>query len=289
MYAAKAQGKGTVAVYRPEMLDAARERLDLREDLRHAADRGELRVVYQPLVELDGRRVVGVEALLRWQHPVQGEIGPARFIPLAEETGMIVPIGDWVLRRALADLATWPDHLYVSVNVAARQLSVPGFAGDVADALAEAGIEPARVWLEVTESALADDLEDVRRTLDALRGLGVRVAVDDFGTGYSSLSRLRGLAIDAVKVDRSFVADVLDRGQGAALVRSIVELGRSLDLEVVAEGIENPDQERFLREAHCRLGQGFLFARPLPAGAVAVLVAPQAGGASDRRAGLRSA
>ena len=265
LYAAKAAGKDTVQHFREDLLSAARLRLDLREDLRRAIDRDELRVVYQPLVELDSGAVNGVEALLRWDHPREGPVSPALFIPLAEETGSIVALGRWMLRRALADLRVLEREqsgLRLSVNISARELQEPDLVDAVADALAEHEVAAERVTLEVTESALVDESGPEAQRLRALRALGVRIAVDDFGTGYSSLSYLHRLAVDVVKIDRSFV-DAADSGHTeATLVRSIVELSRSLGLDVVAEGIEREEQLTFLRSTECGLGQGFLFARP---------------------------
>ncbi|HEY6761300.1 MAG TPA: GGDEF domain-containing phosphodiesterase, partial [Baekduia sp.] len=266
MYAAKDQGGGELVVFRPEMLHAARERLDLREDLRHALERGELALHYQPVVGLGDRGVTAVEALLRWTHPVHGDISPARFIPVAEESGQIVAIGAWVLERACLDLpalrALVPD-VRVAVNVSAVQLKEPGFPEAVALILEETGTDPKSLVIELTESVFADD-EGVSDALRRLRALGPALSVDDFGTGYSSLSYLRRLDVDSVKIDRSFVAGLGDEPRDAALVRSIIELGHALGLTMVAEGVEQADQERFLRDAGCDLGQGWLFGRPAP-------------------------
>ena len=251
------------------MLAAVRERLDMREALREALDRGELSLRYQPVVALADERIVSLEALLRWERPDGEIIGPDRFIGLAEESGLIIPIGRWVLREACAALAAWQRHapgLRMAVNISSVQLADPQLLDDVASAIAGSGIRPGELTLELTESALAAN--DAAARLAALRGLGVQVAVDDFGTGYSSLSYLRRLEIDCVKIDRSFVAGISDRGQDAALVRSIVELAHALDLQVIAEGIEVAGEADVLRESGCRLGQGFLFAGPQSAAAI---------------------
>jgi diguanylate cyclase (GGDEF)-like protein/PAS domain S-box-containing protein len=278
MYQAKGRGGGDLVAFEPEMLHAARERLDLREDLRGALERGELSVHYQPIVGLDDGRPAAVEALLRWTHPEHGAVSPARFVPVAEESGMIVALGAWVLERACRDLGALQGALgagaRVGVNVSAVQLREPGFPAQVAAVLARTGVAPGDVVLELTESVFAGG-EQVAGALRALRGLGVALSVDDFGTGYSSLSYLRNLEVDSVKIDRSFVAGLGEGPRDAALVRSIVELGHALGLTLVAEGVEDAVQERFLRDAGCDLAQGWRFGRPAPieivtdAGAVA--------------------
>jgi diguanylate cyclase (GGDEF)-like protein/PAS domain S-box-containing protein len=268
MYAAKESGKRGWVQFRAEMLSAVQERLDLREALRGAIGRGELSLRFQPVVALGDERVVALEALLRWEREDE-TIGPDRFIALAEENGLIVPIGRWVLHEACAALAVWqrahPD-LRMAVNVSSVQLADESLIADVTSALDRAGIRPADLTLELTESALA--AAGAEHRLAALRELGVRVAVDDFGAGYSSLGYLRRLEIDCVKIDRSFVAGVDQHPRDFALVRSIVELAHSLDLQLIAEGIETRGQAERLREAGCRLGQGFLFAAPEPAGEI---------------------
>ncbi len=269
MYAAKSSGKRRYAIFRDEMLAAVRERLDMREALREALGRGELSLRYQPVVALADERVVSLEALLRWERADGEIVGPDRFIALAEESGLIVPIGRWVLQAACAALVEWQrvsPGLRMAVNLSSVQLADPELLDDVAAAIAISGIRPGELTLELTESALA--ASDAAARLAALRALGVQVAVDDFGTGYSSLSYLRRLEIDCVKIDRSFVAGVSSRGQDAALVRSIVELAHALDLQVIAEGIEVPGEAEVLRESGCRLGQGFLFAGPQSAAAI---------------------
>ena len=269
MYAAKNRGGAEIAVFHPEMLQAARERLDLREDLRHALARGELEIHYQPVVALGDGRVRGVEALLRWHHPDHGTIPPDRFIPVAEESGLIGPIGAWVLERSCRDLSALEEAapgLRMAVNISAVQLRDDDFPNVVRTALEQAGVAPERLLLELTESVFAGG-EHVAEALGTLRGLGVGLAVDDFGTGYSSLSYLRRLEIDSVKIDRSFVRSIEDDPRDAALVRSIIELGHALGLSMVAEGVEEESQEHFLRAAGCELAQGYRFGRPSPLGA----------------------
>jgi EAL domain-containing protein (putative c-di-GMP-specific phosphodiesterase class I) len=270
MYKAKAEGKSRRVVYQPDMRLAAVERMELEADLTGALDRGELRLVYQPVVQLASERVVGFEALLRWAHPRLGEIPPDRFVPLAEESGAIVPIGRWVLLEACRTAATWQaayaddgDVLTMSVNVSGRQLAAPGLTEDVLAALESSGLDPGGLVLEVTETALVVDTTQAAERLQALRELGIRIAVDDFGTGYSSLSYLRQFPVDILKIDRSFVSSITDTAAVPAIVRGLLDLGRTLDLSIVAEGVEHDVQRDHLRDEDCQLAQGFLFARPL--------------------------
>jgi diguanylate cyclase (GGDEF)-like protein len=260
MYAAKATGTNRYAVFTADMHINAVARLDRREQLERAIENEELVLHYQPIVDLDLGRVAGFEALVRWQHPERGFLGPGEFIPLAEETGLIVPLGRWVLREACRQATQWAGAPYLSVNVAGAQLEQPGFLAEVELALADGGLCPERLVLEVTESSLVDDLEAER--LQALRRLGIRLAIDDFGTGYSSLSYLRKFPMDVLKIDRSFTRDACE---DSALLHAIVAMGESLGLVLVPEGIEEPEQADALRALGCRLGQGFLFGRPVPA------------------------
>jgi EAL domain-containing protein (putative c-di-GMP-specific phosphodiesterase class I) len=279
MYAAKAAGKGRSELFRATMHMAAQKRLQLSGDLRRAVRDGTLSVQYQPLVNLETGRVLGVEALLRWQHPELGNIPPGDFIPIAEETGLIVPIGRFVLEHACRQGKEWQarqpegEPIYVSVNLSARQFRQPGLVvRDVREVTEETGLDPHHLMLEITESILVQDRDAVIAELTELQSLGVRIAIDDFGTGYSALSYLREFPIDTMKMDRSFVHD-LARGAGdSALIRSVVELGEALDIEIVAEGIEDRNQLESLSSLRCGVGQGFYFARPLDAGAVTELL-----------------
>jgi len=269
MYRVKAGGKGHHAFYEPAMDDAVFSRLELVADLRRAALRNEFVLHYQPTVSLADRRIVGVEALLRWQHPTRGLIPPLEFVSLAEETGLIVSIGRMVLMKACQQVATWQRELKLepplrlAVNVSARQLQDPGFAADVDGALRASGLDPSCLTLELTESVLMQSGPLGTAALGRLRQLGVQLALDDFGTGYSSLGYLQELPVQVVKIDRSFVQDMHKRERSAALVRAIIDLGGGLGLSLVAEGVEEEAQAAELRRLGCDTGQGFLFARPL--------------------------
>lgn len=288
MYMAKRGGKGRFEVFESSMHAAAVERLQIETDLAQALERDEFVLHYQPIVTLDDRRIVGVEALLRWQHPARGLISPADFIPLAETTGHIVAIGRWVLHEACARAADWQRRLpsspplEVAVNVSMQQLTHGDLIQDVRDALAASGLAPAHLILELTESALADQHGTVATTLTALRADGVRIAVDDFGTGHSSLSYLQQFPVDVLKIDRSLVGGMVDGTQHPAIVQAIVDLGHTLELETVAEGIERDTELAQFRSLRCHRGQGYLFARPDEGQAVEDLLRVQA--SDDRRA-----
>jgi diguanylate cyclase (GGDEF)-like protein/PAS domain S-box-containing protein len=270
MYQSKATGKNKWTTYLPGMRTAALERLELETDLHGALERDELRAVYQPVIELETERVVGFEALLRWQHPTHGTLAPDRFIPLAEETGLIVPIGRWILYEATRTAAGWRERFHLgrritmAVNLSARQLASSDLVDDVTGALRSSGLSPERLVLEMTETVLVQDAATAAARLEELRHLGVRLAIDDFGTGYSSLSYLRKFPVDILKIDRSFINTITERDRIPAIVRGLLDLGRTLQLETVAEGVELDLQRDQLREQHCDLAQGFLFARPMP-------------------------
>jgi diguanylate cyclase (GGDEF)-like protein/PAS domain S-box-containing protein len=275
MYTAKANGKNRVEVYEPEMHAAAMTRLALRGDLERAMERNEFYLLYQPIVCLDNGRPTGVEALIRWRHPDRGVVMPTEFIPVAEETGLIVPLGRWVLEQACRQAARWDRAhlpvLSVNVNVSARQLQEPDFVSQVRSVLRATRVRPERLTLEFTESLLLRDTERTIETLHALKALGVKLAIDDFGTGYSSLSYLRRLPIDELKIDGSFIAGMASEPDQLAVVRSILELAETLHLDTVAEGIEGAAQWEALRGLDARMGQGFLFAQPLSADEVMAL------------------
>jgi diguanylate cyclase (GGDEF)-like protein/PAS domain S-box-containing protein len=278
MYHAKSSGKRCIVLFETGMHAAVLSRLELQGDLKRAVERDELVLAYQPIVELATQRIVGAEALLRWRHPQRGLVQPTDFIPLAEETGLIVPIGRWVLRRACAEAAAWPvapgrSPITITVNLSARQVTEEGLLADVAHALASSGLPGHRLVLELTESTLVTREAVMRERLQELKALGVRLAVDDFGTGLSSLASLSQYPLDVLKVDKQFVRG-LDAGDaGRALARAVVSLGKALRLQVVAEGIETRDQEWDLRALGCEFGQGFLYAAPVAAEAIETMIA----------------
>jgi EAL domain-containing protein (putative c-di-GMP-specific phosphodiesterase class I) len=269
MYQAKAAGRGNYVMYESAMGRRAAERLEQETELRQAIDGGALRVFYQPIVDLATGRIREVEALVRWQHPQRGVVSPADFIPLAEETGLIVPLGRWVLDEACRQLHAWhQEHpsnppLILNVNLSARQLQQPDLAEYVAQLLDTYALPPGCVTLEITESYLMQDSD--AGPLRALAALGVNLAIDDFGTGYSSLAYLSRLPINTLKIDRSFVAGLGHEAESDALVQTIIALAHALRLSVTAEGIEQLEQAGQLQALGCTRGQGFLFARPVPA------------------------
>ena len=281
MYMAKSQGKNRCVTFAPEMHRRIIERLGLRHDLQRALDDGgELHLRYHPVVDLGSGTLAGFEALVRWTHPERGLISPADFIPLAEETGLIVPLGRWVLEEAIGAARRWErEHgggLFLTVNLSGRQLAEASLTDDVARALAESGFAPGRLILEITESVLLTDSDAVVTQLEDLRRLGVRLAVDDFGTGYSSLAYLRRFPVNILKIDKSFVDQVDTSSEGVALTRAIVDLAKGLGLRTIAEGIERVDQAAALWDLGCRLGQGFHFFRPLTTSEVEDLLAARA-------------
>ena len=284
MYTAKSAGKGRYQFFEPSMHTAVVDRVELEADLRRAiaSPATEFVLHYQSLVQLDTDAVVGVEALVRWVHPRRGELPPADFIGVAEETGLIVPLGRWVLREACTQAFTWwhdlPDdnHMNVAVNVSGRQLQDMAFVSDVAQALVDSGLPPSRLVLEITETVIMHRTELMMKRLTDLKALGVRLAIDDFGTGYSSLSYLQQFPIDIIKIDKAFI-DGMDRDPaGAALTRTIIGLGGTLGLSTVAEGIEHAAQRTTLTDLGCAVGQGFLFARPVAASGVSHLISKPA-------------
>jgi diguanylate cyclase (GGDEF)-like protein/PAS domain S-box-containing protein len=264
LYRGKADGKCTYRFFEAEMNARAQIRRELEVDLRSALAEQILEVHYQPLVDLATGNIVGFEALLRWPHPRRGMIAPSEFIPLAEESSLIIPLGNFVLRRACADAAKWPDHVKLAVNLSPLQLRVGNIFETVRSALNESGLKPNRLDLEITESVLLDRTDQVIAHLHALRALGVRISMDDFGTGYSSLSYLRSFPFDKIKIDRSFVHDLDGNPQTLAIVRAILGLAAGLDIKVVAEGIETQNDLACLASEGCKEGQGFYFSAARP-------------------------
>jgi EAL domain-containing protein (putative c-di-GMP-specific phosphodiesterase class I) len=278
MYAAKRAGRNGYAVFDPTMTASVLEEAQLRADLERGLEHEEFVVLYQPVVDMQTQRLISVEALVRWQHPRDGLLGPHHFIAAAEANGLIVPLGRWVLREACAQLAQWrataPDAagLHVNVNLSARQFQYAGLVDDVSAALADAGVDPASLTLEITESMLMADIETAKATLHALRRLGVRLAIDDFGTGYSSLSYLKQLPVDVIKIDKTFVDEVHVDDDDVALVDAVAGLGQALKMQTVAEGIETGEQWDTLRRLGIDHGQGYLFGRPAAPGEIAGLL-----------------
>ncbi|MGA2925148.1 MAG: EAL domain-containing protein [Solirubrobacteraceae bacterium] len=287
LYRAKAAGDGSHKVFRTEMRAAVVRRANLQSDLRAALGRDELLVHYQPIVELSGGRLAGFEALARWHHPSHGPVSPLEFIPVAEDTGLIVPIGQWVLEQATARLRSWDElggcDLKINVNVSGRQLTTARFASSVGEILERSRLDPGRLTLELTESVLLKNADETVARLQQLKELGVRLAIDDFGTGFSSLAYLQRFPVDALKIDKSFIDNVLTNDRAGELARSVIALGATLELDTVAEGIEHQSQAAHLRLAGCRLGQGFLFSPPLAPDAVQALLRAQARPSPERR------
>jgi EAL domain-containing protein (putative c-di-GMP-specific phosphodiesterase class I) len=273
MYSAKAAGKGRWVVYKPSMLQTVRSRHDVGAELQLAVDRGEFQLRYQPIVSLASGAIVGAEALVRWNHPARGEVGPDEFIGTAEENAIIVPIGRWVLNEACREASAWGQDAteapWVAANLSARQLLHPTLLDDVTAALAASGLPPSSLILEVTESVLLHDADAAIDVLGKLRARGIQIALDDFGTGYSSLSYLHRFPIDILKIAQGFV-DVDDvKDQRWILAQAIISLGNALGLKVIAEGVERRAQVQRLQSAGCEFAQGFFFARPLHADTLA--------------------
>ena len=278
MYRAKERGGGRTELFDTAMREGAVQAMRVEQELQRALEQGELRLFYQPGVDLANGRLVGAEALVRWQHPQHGLLAPDRFLEVAEETGLIVPLGAWVVKEACNKLAEWQSqpetaNLHLSVNLSARELTHPDVVSMVLGCVRSSQINPRRLTIEVTESTAMADGDTGFRALRDMSDAGLRVAIDDFGTGYSSLEQLRRMPVDIVKVDRSFVAGMSADSIDRELVAAVVGMGRALKLWVVAEGIETADQAEALRELGCQIGQGYLFARPLPVAEMDALVA----------------
>ncbi|MGV3490191.1 MAG: bifunctional diguanylate cyclase/phosphodiesterase [Devosia sp.] len=262
LYRAKQDGKGIYRFFEAAMGTEVRDRRLLEHDLRHAISRNQLRLVYQPQVDIKTNEVTGFEALVRWKHPERGDVSPGVFVPIAEESGLILQIGEWVLRTACAEAARWKKPLMIAVNVSAVQVHNPAFAHTVHEVLIKTGLSPARLEVEVTETALVKDMARAVTTLRQIRALGVHIAMDDFGTGYSSLANLRAFPFSKIKVDQSFIRSVDSNGQSAAIVRAVLGLGSGLNVPVVAEGVERPEELEFLKGEICQTAQGYLLSRP---------------------------
>jgi EAL domain-containing protein (putative c-di-GMP-specific phosphodiesterase class I) len=248
--------------------------LQMENDLRRAIDREELRVYYQPIVALDNGQLAGFEALIRWQHPERGFINPSDFIPLAEDTGLIVPLGLWILKRACQQLSKWQwqapanRSLFMSVNLSGKQVAVPSLVSDIREILEETHVDAKHLKLEITESAVMENAEMAARLLKRLKDLGVQLSIDDFGTGYSSLSYLHRFPVNTLKIDRSFVGRIGEAAENIEIVRTVISLAENMGMEVVAEGVETLSQLTQLRKLKCQYGQGYLFSRPVDAASV---------------------
>jgi diguanylate cyclase (GGDEF)-like protein len=292
MYRAKWDGKNRYVVFESGMQDAVQSRMELEMDLRVAFENDEFFLVYQPTFNLQDMTPTGMEALIRWRSPVRGIVQPDDFIPLLEETGLITEVGAWVLWEACRQCAIWRKSGYpvgMAVNVAARQLDTDEFVTEVHDALAQSGLEPGALTIEITETTLMGNADETARRLTAIKQLGVRIAIDDFGTGYSSLAYLQRFPVDALKIDRSFISRVSQDPEGETLIRTLVQLGKALAIETLAEGIEQSRELSLLKEEQCDSGQGFLFARPLELDACESFLQDWIGGATSTDAASVSA
>jgi diguanylate cyclase (GGDEF)-like protein len=279
MYRAKALGKARYEIFNAGMRDQAVTRLQLETDLRRALKHQEFQLQYQPIVLLETASLTGFEALVRWQHPERGAISPAEFIPIAEETGLILPLGQWVLREACRQMVAWQvqfssnPSLTISVNISGRQFGQPNLIAQIKQILQETGLNAASLKLEITESVLMENTESATDMLLQLKALGVQLHMDDFGTGYSSLSYLHRFPVDMLKVDRSFVSRMSTSSEKSAIVQTIVTLAQNLGMAVTAEGIETPEQLAQLKELKCQYGQGYLFSKPVDAQAAEEMIA----------------
>jgi len=265
LYRAKGDGRGTFRFFEPAMDLQMQTRRIMEQDLRKALPAGEFELYYQPVVNLASNEISGFEALIRWNHPKQGLVAPATFIPLAEEIGFIVPIGEWVIRQACATAAKWPANLHVAVNISAAQFRSPGLMQVIVGALAASGLHPTRLEIEITETVLLHNKEATLAVLHQLRALGIRIAMDDFGTGYSSLTYLQCFPFDKIKIDRSFVKDITENSGSLNIVRAVAALAKGMGMTATAEGVETGEQLDRITSEGCTEMQGFLFSRPLPA------------------------
>jgi predicted signal transduction protein with EAL and GGDEF domain len=281
LFRAKAKSRGTISVYEPEMDQQIRDRRVLHQDLSVAIRNGELSLHFQPQAmsarDVAESEVIGFEALARWKHPVRGFVPPSDFIPLAEESGLIVEMGEWILREACREAASWPKPLQVAVNLSPAQFAQGDVVGLVHAILLETGLVPGRLELEITEGVLIEDFDRGLALLRRLKALGVRISMDDFGSGYSSLSYLQAFPFDKIKIDRAFVMNLGRNPQSAAIVSAVIDLAHGLDMSVVAEGVETQEQLSFLTSEDCDAVQGYLIGKPLPIGQYAALVGRKSG------------
>jgi diguanylate cyclase (GGDEF)-like protein len=277
LYRAKVEGRRNYRFFEPEMDARLQARRALEIDLRKAITEGEFELYFQPLVNLESQAISSFEALIRWNHPKRGIVLPKDFVPLAEVTGLIVPIGEWVLRRACQEAVGWPNEVRVAVNLSPVQFRTPGLVETVVNALAHSGLSSDRLQLEITESVLLLNNDSTLDTLHRLRALGVRISMDDFGTGYSSLSYLRSFPFDKIKIDRSFVQGLESNKEARAIIRAVVRLGSSLGMTTTVEGIETQEELDHMKREGCTEAQGFYFSKPCPAKEVPALLTKRAG------------
>jgi predicted signal transduction protein with EAL and GGDEF domain len=283
LYEAKDAGRNTWRFYAGDMNARILDRRQLESDLRHAIKHDELRLHFQPRYQIAGRVMAGAEALVRWEHPERGLLSPDVFIPIAEETGLILPLSNWVLHTACRAASTWPEELFVSVNLSPTEFQRGQLVSRVQAVLAQTGLNPARLELELTENVMLDDAKGALQIMHDLKALGVRLAMDDFGTGYSSLSYLRSFPFDGLKIDRSFISGLAASGDDQSIIEAIVGLGRALSLTVTAEGVETIEQLQALQDARCDEVQGYFLSRPMDAQAIGHLI-----GVHAKHSGLRT-
>jgi diguanylate cyclase (GGDEF)-like protein len=264
LYKAKSQGGNRYCLFEPALEARARERRELEEDMRKAIARNEFELHYQTIVDAAKQECCGAEALVRWRHPERGLVAPDQFIAIAEESGLIVPLGEWILRKACADAARWPSHLKVAINLSPTQFKQGDLLGVLKATLADCQLSPSRLELEITETVLLEKNEEHLAILHDLKNLGVSIVLDDFGIGYSSMRYLQMFPFDKIKIDKSFIQSMTTHADSAAIVCAIAGLGRALDIETTAEGVETIEEFTFLRSAGCQLAQGYLFSRPVP-------------------------
>jgi EAL domain-containing protein (putative c-di-GMP-specific phosphodiesterase class I) len=278
MYLAKEEGKNDFRFFSTEIKAQSIERLMLETSMRHALELGQFSLHYQPKLDIATGKISGVEALLRWMHPDLGNLAPMKFIPLAEETGLIIPIGRWVLRTACAQNMAWQraglPAISMAVNLSPRQFQDDHLLRDIDDVLKDTGLPPHLLQLEITESMVTQNVDRAVKLLDEIQGRGIRLAIDDFGTGYSSMSMMKRFPIDTIKIDRSFVRDLAENVEDRAIATAIINMGKALGLTVVAEGVETTEQDSFLRQHSCDEIQGYLFSKPVPAGDIPSLLCP---------------
>jgi EAL domain-containing protein (putative c-di-GMP-specific phosphodiesterase class I) len=273
LYAVKAGARGTFRFYKRFMNEGINDRRQVEMDLREAIEKGELELHYQPIVGLQRNVITGFEALARWRHPIKGLVPPAVFIPVAEDTGLVITLGTWALIEACRTAAKWPDDLKIAVNLSPVQFSGPDLYNTIKSVLAETGLAPHRLELEITERLFIEDSEKTLSTLHRLKQLGVRIAMDDFGTGYSSLSYLRSFPYDKIKVDRTFVSDLAAGTEHVVIVQAVVSIARALGMTTTAEGVETDGQKQFLAALGCDEAQGYLFSAPVPVEKVRDIIA----------------